>query len=426
MRTVSSIDFLRRMVIFGVFFFSALAIATSGRDLNDAAFNVDMLASSTYSRILQFVGAWSIVFVALAILTVQFLVQRRSGSYSKHSRTFIFSFAFYGFVVPGLAGAFGSGGGFGLTLFFAPITVLALCLSTGFDVDRVINTLKVSSIFVLAVGFLMLLVNSNVVIEPYGISLIPGFPYRYWGVTPHPNTVGPIGVLLLLIELCFPSNRKYRSITIIALAVLSIIGSQSKTAWIAGFVALGFYLYRRFSFRKLLLCVFILLPLGVWVLFELPDMQKIEGLLISQEFGRGDFSGRVEIWRIAEEEWRNNILFGYGPSIWSADYRKLHGMNYAFHAHSQFYQSIGESGLVGFLGLFVYLSLFFLVILKLPIRYKNFAMPYYLFLIIRSVTEPTFRTAYVLSGDFMLHLPLILIVVGGMIASVRQTRVLPN
>lgn len=424
MRTTSSVDFLRRLVIFGIFFFSTLAIATSGRNLNDAEFNVDALASSTYSRMLQLVGAWSIVFVALVILAVQFLVQRRSGSYSKQSRTLIFSFALYGFVVPVLAGIFGSGGGFGFTLFFAPITVIALCLSIGFDVDRVIYVLKLSSIFVLAVGFLMLLINPSVVIEPYGISLIPGFPYRYWGATPHPNTVGPVGVLLLLIELCFPSNRKYARITIIALAVISIIGAQSKTAWLAGLVAVGVYLYRRLSFRKLLLCVFILLPLAVWVGFELPDIQKIEGLLISQEFGRGDFSGRVEIWRIAAEEWQKNILFGYGPSIWSADYRKLHGMNYAFHAHSQFYQSIGESGSVGLLSLFVYLILLLVLILKLPIRYKEFALPYYLFLIIRSVSEPTFRTAFVLSGDFILHLPLILIVVGGVVANVRQTRFL--
>ncbi|WP_406811570.1 O-antigen ligase family protein, partial [Klebsiella aerogenes] len=57
-------------------------------------------------------------------------------------------------------------------------------------------------------------------------------------------------------------------------------------------------------------------------------------------------SGRVSIWFEVIKDWQNNPIFGYGPDYLDVEHRLRLGMLFAFHAHNQFIQTLGQSGLV--------------------------------------------------------------------------------
>jgi O-antigen ligase len=62
--------------------------------------------------------------------------------------------------------------------------------------------------------------------------------------------------------------------------------------------------------------------------------------------------GRTEVWSIAMNAFRSNPLWGYGPTLFTDPAAPAHGLY--DHAHSQLHQSLGTAGLVGAVGLLVF------------------------------------------------------------------------
>jgi len=149
--------------------------------------------------------------------------------------------------------------------------------------------------------------------------------------------------------------------------------------------------------RVLMLTALLLIGLVVVVQF-----QSLSDAASQKEFGGGNFSGRDQIWAQAIKEWTENPLFGYGPTIWSEEYREQVDMNYAFHAHSQLFQTLGESGIVGLCSLLFFLQVVIGCYRQRLTREKILTFTVLTFLLIRSITEPSFRTLVAFGGDTML------------------------
>jgi O-antigen ligase len=260
-----------------------------------------------------------------------------------------------------------------------------------------------------------MLARPSVTLEPYIIGRLPHFKYRLWGLTLHANILGPLAFLLLLIEHQYPSPGRIRRFATMFCACICLVLAQSKTAWLAGICSVALLITFRTLrvdvdnrliriIRVFAIAAFFLVSLLVLLL----GASDLQGLSADRSLGGGDFSGRTRIWSVALQEWARNPMFGYGPSIWSPEFRASVGMNFAFHAHSQYYQTIGESGAVGLFALACY-GIALVVAGYLSIRRGDLFLPcYLLFVILRSVSEPTLRTLNAFSGDVMLHIPLFL------------------
>ena len=80
--------------------------------------------------------------------------------------------------------------------------------------------------------------------------------------------------------------------------------------------------------------------------------------------GLSSGSGRTDVWDLTLREWHSSPLVGYGPSLWSPGYRSSHGfsaLSWVGQAHNQFVEALGQTGLIGFIALVLFVSAAFAV-----------------------------------------------------------------
>jgi O-antigen ligase len=98
-------------------------------------------------------------------------------------------------------------------------------------------------------------------------------------------------------------------------------------------------------------------------------------------------TGRDQIWAIAREEWHENPVFGYGPSLWDDAFRQSIGMPNATNAHNQFLDTLARSGTVGAVGLVIYA----IVLMVMSFRYARatggFSLALFMSLALLSISE---------------------------------------
>jgi len=196
---------------------------------------------------------------------------------------------------------------------------------------------------------------------PYTEGLIPGFDVRLHGLGSHANLLAPLLGSYLILN-WFPLFRTRWHTFHQVVVLLAVILTQSKTVWIllvlAYLIRLVFAAWRLsgpLRYAALALLATILTGGILYLASELAWLENI-GVLLGQQ-NITTFTGRTTIWRVTLNLWEQNPWFGYGPTLWDSRM----GLNYAPivgspppHAHSQFYQSLGETGIVGVVGLFLY------------------------------------------------------------------------
>jgi O-antigen ligase len=312
-----------------------------------------------------------------------------------------------------LAGATVAGvPGFNHKSLYLPIVLGALISLPHVEFSRLIVHLKL----ILSVVMLMNLVAAAVfpdfaVLRPYAGQL-PGIDFRLYGVTAQANTLGPIALLLLLLELYFPSRALFRW-PILALALANFLLAQSKTAWLTAFavVILAYLPYRFMAFQtradghasaiKLILVLLASLMVGLLALANV----DIDRLFSSEVLS---LTGRSSIWADTLAEFARHPLFGYGPSLWGWEYRFKMGKLAAGQAHNQFIQTLGESGLVGFILLLAYLGVLLRLALHSFRTSRGFSLALYVLILVRCITEAPLRGA-VNDWPFFIHATLLIV-----------------
>ncbi|UCV24658.1 O-antigen ligase family protein [Ferribacterium limneticum] len=397
---------------------SAMSIFISGRVLvSEALFSSLEQTTSMYGELFGRASNYALIGVSLIVLAKNFhLTYKNIDIYGK----FIFcAFFLYSIFSPLMAGLFGTQPRLIFSFFVAPLVFSALVSLGGLDTKYFIEKLKLTLGVVIGFSLGLIAVFPSLVIEPYGISHIPGFPYRFWGLTLHANSMGPLAFLLLFSELIFPGKNKFVRYMLLVTAVMAFVLAQSKTAWVAGMVALAVIVsMEKMDFqnkenggRAIVNLLFAMVVVSILIWFGIQYLDSMQRLFGAKEFGGGDFSGRPIIWKLAFSEWMSNIIFGYGPFIWTPEYRIAHNMNFAFHAHSQFFQIIGESGAIGLVSLLIYIGALFFASVRASGPVKRFLIGYLIFVLIRSISEPTFRMLNPTGGDVLIHLPLFVMAV---------------
>ncbi|WP_394277110.1 O-antigen ligase family protein [Luteococcus sp.] len=216
---------------------------------------------------------------------------------------------------------------------------------------------------------------------------------RLCGVTGQPNTLGEIAGISLLLEVCSRTKRdKAKRIIFSLFATGSLLLSQSRTSWMACLLALGvLWVWWRGRTKPGSVSVIAVAftALLSWVYLAMPPLQRML-LGAGGDEGLGTVNGRDQIWAAAMAEFSRDPMFGYGLDLYDAEFTAKHlpyGLQMVRDSHSQFVQTLGESGLIGMFGLLV----FILACLSVAVRRwrADSPLPFALltFMLLRSVTE---------------------------------------
>jgi O-antigen ligase len=314
-------------------------------------------------------------------------------------------------------------------------------LATAAERDRIIDATRTALFWFLLLGVLLIPVIPTVVLDAsYKQGLIPGLP-RFGGLAPHPVAMGTFAQLALLCLWVRPFRRRWLNVTawILGLGVLFI--AQSKTAWISFLlcaicllvVRRGPGMWRRLgdpreSLYGIVVClstiVLALSLLGV-VLFVNVGAQ-VEDFTDSAEGAQLiSLTGRDQIWAVAREEWHENPVFGYGPSLWDDAFRRSIAMPNATNAHNQFLDTAARSGTVGAVGLVIYAF----VLMVMSIRYARatggFSLALFVSLALLSISEvPLILFGY--GTELLAHLLLVITLASAASGRVPSTRTQPR
>lgn len=295
---------------------------------------------------------------------------------------------------------------------YIPIVLVALIALTQVELPRLVGHLKL----ILGLVMVMNLVAAAMfpdfaLLRPYAGQL-PGIDFRLYGVTSQANTLGPIALLLLMLELYYPSRAVFRW-PLLVLALANFLLAQSKTAWLTAFAVLIFaYLPYRFMALqtrpdgqtmaiKLILVLVVILMGALYALTNVNFDQAFTDDVLS-------FTGRTSIWADTLAEFVRYPLFGYGPELWGIEYRIRMGKLAAGQAHNQFIQTLGESGLVGFVLLLAYLGMLLRLALRSFRASRGLALGLLVLILVRTITEAPLR-GVVNDWPFFIHATLLIV-----------------
>ena len=309
--------------------------------------------------------------------------------------------------------------GFSYKELYVPILLLAAYCQPVRDLRLVLGAAKLVVAALLLGSLIGIAVRPDFVLHRPEPGVIPGIDWRLFGLTPHANTLGPVALLGMLLELYSPSRRKWMRWLNFGAAFAVFVLAQSRTAWAAAllillvvWVPLSIRPSRTsgadsHGFRRAVWTLIGCMALLIAVAGGLAALGGTEYL--QRKTDLGTLNGRFQIWDITLQAWRDNVLFGYGPEIWGAERRLRFNMFHVGQAHNQFVQTLGEAGLVGLVLLIVYLLALLYAAWQRFVLSRGFTLALLLLLLARCVTEAPMRSEGLLSWATFLHLLLLLV-----------------
>lgn len=399
----------------------ALGICTSsllsGRDLRLAAFDLTLNTAGVGAG-----GSWllrGITIVLLGIWSARIAGQwlRRNKVQPVGGGRLFVGFALLFSANNLLNSAFGTEPAFIHNLLY-PIVVFAAAYAARREpLSQIISMAKLALFGMMFLSLAVAVVKPDLALQPNYKGWIPGLSIRLWGVGSNANSIGPLALVALLIEYMQPYRRRWVHGAVVAASVAVLVLAQSKTVWVAGLFVLAVLAWHRFGkvrggvdmrFALIvvvvasvpLLAMLMVDPTRIWnKLFMSPDVTTI--------------SGRAQIWSVALSEWLRNPLFGYGPEIWGPVYRERVGMQFAFHAHNQFLQSLSAAGTLGVVSLVIYLWFLGKGALLQAEQSRGVSVALYVLVLLRCMTETPLTVSTLFNGDILMHLLLFVICLRG-------------
>ena len=326
-----------------------------------------------------------------------------------------------------LAAFFGTPGGFTHHLLYAPIVALAVfAYAQRRSAECIIIVRNTLSVF-LAASLLMLLIRPEMVAEThYRAGIISRISLRYYGFATHPNTLAPLCLLLVCSIRLQPFNASALNILGLALALVSLVLTQSKTS--IALVLLGvawFWLKDRqiasvnaASLRRLKssFIAFIFLISGLMGAVLIAALLFNSGIFeivsrIADRLQLATLTGRTQIWTETLQAASGNFIFGYGPGLWDLLFRIKVGLPFT-HAHNQFIHVFGAAGIVGLVALIAYLVALARLSWSAGVASKDVSKVLFLFLILRGLTELPLNISNAMQGEFIVQLFLLVVCIG--------------
>ena len=418
---------------------AALDVLLSNRDLTQAFLQLEREAEGALDMTRSPIMVWvqrgvSVLLIAASLeRIVSHFVQHRAVPSIALTGTFLL-FWLTTVLAPGLVGAHPV-----ITHEYAYSLLLGLAatLSGAGDRESILRASRNGLFVFMLAGIVLVPWNPVLVLDAsYSQGLLPGVP-RFAGLSMHPVMMGMLAQSALLLLWARPFQRRWLTVCAWMLGLSVLFIAQSKTAWLAFMIsACCMVMVRRApdsvdrlgdpranSFGVLLLLgvigVVVAVLLGVLV-FDVPGM--LNDFLGSSEGAElTSLTGRDRIWVVALEEWHNHPVFGYGPTIWDAEYRQAIAMPNATHGHNQMIDTLARCGTVGAIGLVCYAAVLMVLAVRFARATRGLSLAMFLTLALLSVSEvPLLLVGY--GADVFTHL-LLVVTLAGAAAEHRRPRV---
>lgn len=222
----------------------------------------------------------------------------------------------------------------------------------------------------------------------YMQGIIPGFRIRLHGFGVHANNLSALLVIYLMLAQI--TKSKYEKIHFVFI-IICLVLTQSKTAWVIFglyFLLVSYRKYRQVSRnKKLLMSGIFFIALGVISAASVVAVQHI----FSKNSDLSTLTGRTQIWEFTISAWKTNPLFGYGQDLWGTamedEYMYLYNWRPP-HAHNQFLQTLGESGLLGAFALSFYFIVLIYFAFKLSKKTNGVSLYLVIYFLVRGISEP--------------------------------------
>ena len=340
-----------------------------------------------------------------------------------------------------LPAAFGTVPSFAVQMLYPLAVVGAIYMSRNHEPSEWLDAVKWSLLAFLAGSLVASAIDPGLTTQyDSREARLPGITYRYWGLGSNPNGIAPLALLLMLLTIHRPFGRAPVTLLALAVGALILLLAQSQTTWgAAALVLVPFTVYRLrrrhgrhasgdWTPMRIVSLVGVLLAVALAVALLVVELKVGSGVrsdfasaLEASRKGReiSELSGRTQIRMIALEVWRQNPLFGYGPTIWSEAFRATWRVPAAFHAHNQFLQSLGAAGIVGVLGLLAYLGALIVGALRAARASRGLAPALVAVMLVRMATEVPLEMSTVLLGDFLFQLTTFVAVLGYLLRAER-------
>lgn len=303
----------------------------------------------------------------------------------------------------------GANPSFHYSLFILPCFVGVVYMARGIDHEWVVKVWKsylASYLFLSLVAWVVAPAEWSF----YGVYGAPSGWFgsdRLRGIALNPNGLGYMAVVFIAIEMHWPTWRRWHHVAGLLMALVILIAAQSKTAWAIGIALIIARAIRSGSRQGSSVAgrAFLLSALAVGsglVLFLIAS--ELSGLWTSDRMqSLMTLTGRVHIWANTIATWQESPIWGYGPELWSMDYRMAQGYGlWAGHAHNQFIQTLGESGLVGIAGLSTYLTVLLIYCYRLSTATSGLSIALFLCLFLRMFTETPLKLRTI-DETFLFH-----------------------
>lgn len=392
------------LIFYAILISVALGSLLPGRDLTSTLnLTTETLADAPRPQAL----VWLQPMISLLILTVTgeriitYLItsQRKT----KASGLLIAAFIFYWVATIASPALFGAHPYISHDYVYPLVIGIAVLLASDIERDLTFRAARDALFVFLMVGLLIIPFSPGLVWDiAYNQGLLPGLP-RLAGLAAHPVLLGILAQLALFCLVVSPYKRRWLNRLAWGVGLLSLFLAQSKTAWISFVLCAACivivrggpdFMRRagdpvRRQFGIVATFCFMMAVLGIAALAMFGGLSVRLGNFFDSAEGAQlvSLTGRDLIWSIAESEWLRSPVFGYGPTIWDADFRAAIGMSNATSGHNQFMDTLSRSGAVGATALVLYS----LVLLVMSVRYTRasggMTLALFMALAIRSVSE---------------------------------------
>ncbi len=350
----------------------------------------------------------TVCFLLLSLGCIAYSLLIRRFKFPKQGALLVFSGVFL-FIMPLVSSLVSKNGGFSYKLLFFPLFLFCVYLMPRISLSRTIpHVLPIFMVFVV-ISLVSMVFAPGWAYSNYTNSWI-GIPIRLQGLSSHPNSLGNISlVLLILLRFLKKKGFWYYFLNLSGLAV--IVLSQSKTIWVTLLLWVVLeWLVKTFSShpqRTTRLLTGVIAFLGLTLTFLVLFYRDWFPIATVTPLS---LTGRVDVWQITLETWLEQPLFGYGPNLWNLFFRQDFGFLWAGQAHNQFLQTLGESGLIGLAALLFYLYAY-IRSGSLGLVQTHFAtFGILMAVVVRSFVESPFRT-YSLDEGFLIQAVFVLILI---------------
>lgn len=281
-----------------------------------------------------------------------------------------------------------------------PLSFTALMFLQKNDVGWFVTVARRVSLLYIYGSLAAVLFLPSVAIEyPYWQGWL--FPIRLHGIATHANDLAPLAILFILLDRIERRPLTFiRSLNILA-AVTVFVLTQSKTVWVASLASILIVSWLRLGLNWRVLSTsiaVILIGLGVGLLVASDPAASLASNPYAMQVTT--LTGRTKVWAYTIAAWRENPIFGYGPDLWRGDMRlaffRANGWAPG-QAHNQFFQTLGQAGLVGVVTLMAYVGVLMYNIGRQLSVYKGVLAVAIAIMLFRGVTE------FALQGEMFSH-----------------------